>query len=244
MTKSLSARFELTQKETRAFLAIDERLEPKLDLIAEAIDRFQEKSEKARQERFANMAQRTDLRDWKGELISQLGDKSQFDSVAKSARSVIDAIGKLVPWQQEQFASLLEAYGHPQIDARQSHEHIHPELRNYISILERIAQEAEDLRPQKNAGQPQLYTSLVESLILVCAAVGIVDDLNVMPTGSKGIIGRLLSLCLEVAGVPDASHPDHGKAVRNALAYIDDGEAKAIAEYAEWEESVRKNRGK
>lgn len=184
-----------------------------------------------------------DLRDWNGNPLTELGDRSHFETVARNARLLIDSIAELVPRDQDEFADILGAYGHPQIKADQSLDHIHPDMRNYITILERIEQKADDLKPDRRAGQPQRYTHLIETLMLVCGAVGMFEELEDGSTGSKGVIGRLLSLCLEIAGVPDDEQPDHGKAIRNALNYIDAGEAEVWREYAEWQESVRKNRG-
>jgi len=243
MTNPRAKRLKLSDKDVSKFLDIDKRLEPELDKIADSIDRFRDKSMAARKERFATLMAEGDVRDWNGKLITELGDLSEFGIIAERSSSLIDAIAQLAPRHQDELAGLLEAYGHPQIEAEQSLDHIHPDLRNYISILERIAEEAKYLTPARKPGQPKLYSSLISDLIAVCYLVGVIGEGDKIPTGSKGKVGRLISLALEIAGYSDHDQPDHGKTIRNSLNYIDRGEADAQREFVDWENSVRKNRG-
>lgn len=230
--------FNLSDGQRREIKGIDERLGPWVHQVGEAIARFT--GDFDRDAAFAARTRAAGVRDWRDRPFDRPGDPAAYATVAEAA-ALLSAMSELAPWRQIELGDLLASYGdRPGVVHGENTPDLSPDLLPYATIIARLGREAADLTPKQGAGQPRRYQHLIDDLVTILAAAGAIEAAN-PPTGSKGPLGRLFSLCLQAAGVPDDQQPDHGKAIRAALVYIDADEGEAWRDYAQWEARAGKN---
>lgn len=231
--------FTLTDRHRLEIEAIDQRLRPWLHQIERAISAF--RGDLDRDAAFVWRASAAGLWDWHGLPFETLGDPAALVKIADAAAALLSAMAELAPWRQMELGELLAQFGDRPIGVHgESSPDLAPDLLPYATIIARLGREAAEMNPKRNAGQPRRYQPLIDTLVTICSAAGAIDAMN-PPTGSKGPLGRLFSLCLQAAGIPDDQQPDHGKAIRAALAYIDADEREAQRDFAMWEVRTGKN---
>lgn len=231
--------FTLSDGHKREIEKIDQRLEPWLHQIELAIADF--RGDLNRDAAFVEKTKLWGITDWMGRPLETRGDPAAYATVAEAAAALLSAIAELAPWRQIELGELLGTYrDRPGVVHGEAAPDLAPDLLPYATIIARLGREAAELTPKQGPGGPRLYQSLIDGLVTILSAAGVIDAAN-LPTGSKGPLGRIFSLCLQAADIPDDQQPDHGKAIRNALAYIDADEQEAYRDYAQWKARAGKN---